>query len=160
MPDELEHWAPHLARDLDRVRRDLPEILEVEADHLAATTRRLAPRRSGALRASIMARGPDVTSSVPYAVLQSEGGVIKALRRGWLTIPVRRGYKPGAGYVTVRGRDGHQYVVRSGSYDLWAVRRRQVRIRGSRYLDRALAAHLEQADERVTKVLVDEVTSG
>lgn len=158
MAEELERWAPRLAHDLTRVVRELPEYLEVEADHLRDTTRRFAPRASGRLRASILARGLSVLSNVPYAVLQSEGGVIKSLRHGWLTIPVRPGYVPGGGYVTVRGRDGNQYVVRSGTLQLWAVRRRQVRIRGTDYLQRALAAHLDKAGERMAERLVDEVT--
>ncbi len=158
MAQELERWAPELARDLERVRRDLPEYIEDEAGHLTVEVRKRAPHKSGALRRSFFPRGPDVLTDSPYANIQSEGGVIRSLRHGWLTIPVRPGYTPGAGYVTVRGRDGNQYVVRSGSYQLWAVRRREVRIRGTGYLDRALAEHLTDSPERIADRLVAEVT--
>lgn len=157
MSQDLERWAPDLAADLERVRRDLPQIPRDEAPHLADQIRRLAPKRSGFLRRSVQPRGPEVLAA-EYAGIQSEGGTIKAIRRGWLTIPVRPGYTPGPGYVTVRGRDGNQYVVRSGSYELWAVRRRSVRIPGTRFLPRALAAHLEASVVRLADDFVDEVT--
>jgi hypothetical protein len=154
---ELERWARQLPKDLTRVQREIPEYLEDEAQRLAATTRRFAPRQSGALRASILARGLQI-AALPYAEIQSTGGRIRSQKHGWLTIPVRPGYSPGTGYVTVRGRDGNQYVLRSGTVQLWAVRRREVLIRGTRYLERALSVHLERAGERVGQRLVDEVT--
>lgn len=162
MSVDLERWAPELAADLERLARNQIDLVEPEAPILRDSLRRFAPRASGVLRRSFgwentVATGLTVTSSAPYAALQSEGGVVRA-KRGWMTIPIRLGYRPGAGFVTVRGRDGHQYIVRAGTHELWATRRREVRIRGSRYLDRALAAYLPDADERVADRLVDEVT--
>jgi len=157
MAQDLERWAPRLAAELQQLARELPDVPSTEATHLADQVRRLAPRRTGFLRRSIAARGPEVLAA-EYAEIQSEGGTIRALRRGWLTIPVRPGYTPGPGYVTVRGRDGNQYVVRSGSYELWAIRRRSVRIPGTRFLPRALAAHLRAAEERLGDDFVERVT--
>lgn len=159
MSDELERWAPETAGDHDRLGRRLPELLEPEAEGLAGTARQLAQKRSGALRRSILARGLSVLSDSPYAVLQSEGGIVRSKRYGWLTIPVRAGFVPGPGFATVRSGTG-QIVVRSGTLQLWAVRRRQVLIRGNRFLVRALEQHRQQAADRVGARLVAEVTRG
>lgn len=156
MADELfDHWATRLAADYREVAGQLPLTLAQEAQLLAATTRRLAPKATRALERSIRAQGPEVVSGLPYAEIQSTGGIIQARQHGWLTIPVRRGYRPAPGFVTVRSRDGNQIVVRSGTYELWAIRRREVRMRGSQYLERALEEHLTKAGERVLDKLPD-----
>jgi hypothetical protein len=151
----LERWAPRLAGEL----RDLPEALDreltEEADRLARTTARHAPRRTGFLARSFKGDEQQVTSTAPYAVTASEGGVIRARAHGWLLIPVRPGYRPGPGFVTVRARNGERVVLRAGTPELWAIRRREVRIRGSRYLERALEDHLQGAPERVADILPD-----
>lgn len=154
MSVDLERWAPKLAREFDELARDLPDVPTEEAKHLAGEIRRVVPRRSGFLLRSVEPRGSEVLAA-DYAGIQSEGGTIKAVRRAWLTIPVRPGYVPGPGFVTVRGRDGNQYVIRSGSYELWAVRRRTVRIPGTRFLPRALEAHLKASTERLETKLVE-----
>jgi len=155
--DELEPWTTRFAGNLHRMAGRVPDELEREAERAAATVREFAPRRSGALRRSIKRLGKTVHSDLPYAQLQSEGGVVRPVRRQFLTIPVRRGFAPGPGFVTVRSSGGG-LVFRSGTRQLWAVRRREVRIRGSRYLLRALEAHMQKADVRVAKRLVEEVT--
>lgn len=154
MAEDLHRWAPRQAREFEQLGRDLDQLPTEEAASLAGWLRRTAPRRTGALLRSISARSNEVVA-LNYADIQDEGGTIRAVRRGWLTIPVRPGYVPGPGYVTVRGRDGNQYVLRSGSFELWAVRRRSVRIRGSRWKSRALAQHLREAEERVAEQLVE-----
>lgn len=157
MATELERWAPELANDLARVGKEAESYLVPEAEHLATSIRRVAPVRSRALLRSIVARELDV-SALDYATLQSEGGTVKALHHGWLTIPVRPGYTPSGGYVTVKGRDGNQYVIRSGTMELWAARRRSVRIRGTQFLRRGLDDHLAGAGDRIAKRITDEVT--
>jgi hypothetical protein len=156
--DDLERWAPELARDVDRIARDPEALIRPEARLLSDAARRRAPVARGALRRSIEDRGLSITTDVSYAVLQSEGGVVRALNHGWLTVPIRPGFVAGPGYTTVRGKDGQQYIVRSGSYQLWAVRRREVRIPGNRWIERALEDHLQKADDRVAERLVREVT--
>lgn len=155
MPDEtLERWAPRLADELGDVPRDLQRLRSTEAERLADTLARTAQRgHTGRLRRSFEAKGPDVTSSVDYAEVASTGGTIVAKVHGNLVVPVKPGYTPGPGYVTVRARNGSLIVVRSGTHELWAVRRREVRVTGSRYLERGLAKHLEHADERAASVL-------
>jgi hypothetical protein len=151
----LERWAPRLAGEL----RDLPEALDreltAEADRLARTAARLVQRRSGALARSFRGEDHRVTSTKPYAVMASEGGVIRARAHGWLLVPVRPGYHPGPGFSTVTTRGGQRIVIRNGTHELWAVRRREVRVRGSRYLERALEDHLQGAPERVADILPD-----
>jgi hypothetical protein len=150
----FDQWAGELAHDLRQAPRAVDTQLHAETRVLAGITRRLAPRASGALAESIEPDGLTVVSDVPYAELQSTGGTVTARQHGWLTIPVRAGYRPGGGYVTVRGRDGNPIVMRSGTYELWAVKRRSVRVPGSRYLQRALEQHLESGtDQRVLNVL-------
>jgi hypothetical protein len=151
-------WAARLAQGIRKSVGQLPRTLEEEAQHLAAATRLFAPRKSGALQESIRAQGPEVIVAGPaaaYAKIQNDGGPIVARRHGWLTIPVRPGYVPGPGLVTLKSRDGNQIVVRSGTYELWAIRRRVVTLKGSRYADRALEVHLEHAAERVLRTLPD-----
>jgi len=118
---------------------------------LAAWAGRLAPRVSGRLRRSFDTRGSAVTSSVDYAELVDRGGTIRARAHGFLLVPVRPGQRP-LDAVTV-GPRGAQVIVRSGTYELWAVRRREVRIRGTRYLQRAEAAHVREARKDLAEEL-------
>lgn len=155
MSETLERWAPRLAGDLRALPEALDRALDTEADHLARTAGRLAPRASGRLARSFVGQDHRVTSTAPYAVVASEGGIIRARAHGWLLVPVRPGYRPGPGFTTVTTRGGERIVIRSGTRELWAIRRREVRIRGSRYLERALDAHLQEAPERVARVLPD-----
>lgn len=155
MAELFDHWALRLASDYREAVGRLPLTMRQEARLLAARVRRLAPVDSRRLQNSIRETEAAVTSDVPYAEIQDQGGVITARQHGWLTIPVRRGYRPAPGFVTLRSRDGNQIVVRSGTRELWAIRRREVRIKGSRYLERALEGHLEEAGGRVLATLPD-----
>lgn len=150
MPVELEDWATRLAAALRDVH--LRRELEEEADRLAAVAARHAPRRTGALARSFRGRGLHVEAA-PYAEIVSEGGTVRSARIGGLLVPVRPGYRPGPGFATVRSRGGQRIVVRSGTHELWAIRRREVRLRGDHFLARALESHLDHADERVARAL-------
>lgn len=153
--EELVPWATRLARELRDVPEVVDQLLDAEALRLARTAAKFAPRSSGALSKSFSAKGAEVRSSVPYAAVASEGGRVVARRVSDLLVPVKPGYRPGPGYVTIRARSGERIVVRSGTHELWAIRRREVQLRGSGYLGRALETHLEQADERVAAKLPD-----
>lgn len=133
MPDELVDWAAQKAARM--VKADFRTALAAEAQRLASTLSRYAPVRSGFLRRSFHSAGKQVRSA-DYARIVSEGGVIRAKRGRMLTIPVP-GYVPGPDYVTVSDRSGGQAIFRRGTYELWAIRRREVIVRGSGYLTRA-----------------------
>jgi hypothetical protein len=145
-----------LADHLRHVARETPAIVAAEATPLARTVARTAPRRSGRLARSFRARGLEVISTAPHALQVDRGGVIRARRHGYLLVPVRPTYAPTTpGLVTVRGRRG-PIVVRSGTWDLWALRLRQVRTRRTDYLAEALRRHLDDSPERVAEGLVRE----
>lgn len=143
--DRLERYLRQTPREVERlVEDDLPR-------GLAGWARRLAPRVSGRLRRSFDSRDGTVTTSVDYAEIVDRGGAIRARAHGYLVVPVRPGVRP-LDAVTV-GPRGNQIIVRSGTYELWAVRRREVRIRGTRYLQRAEAAHLPEARAEIVQEL-------
>lgn len=146
MTVKLEPWARETAAEFRAVK--LPTVLQQEARNLAWLASRSAPRATGHLSLSIYAVGPRVETRAPYASVVNTGGVISARRHGYLTIPVRPGFRPGPGFVIARSSKG-PLVVRAGTHEIWALLRRSVTVRGTRYLDTALTVHLATAQERV-----------
>lgn len=147
----LEVWAQRADADLEQLISDLgPDGWYVSegARAMVARLRRLAPRRSGRLRASFYPERNTALSTASYAVLQSEGGVVLPRHRAALIVPFAPGYDPRAGgRYTVHVRRGATtgYVFdRSGPYQLEAVRRSRVHIPGNRYLQKAEQAALRE----------------
>lgn len=150
MQVDVYTWLRGLSRAPQQLSGDvLPRLPESEARLLAGYCSRYAPVRTGRLRRSFSARGPDVVSTAPYARIVSEGGVVRAKRYPFLTIPLRDGYARGQGNISVPDGKGGQYVFQRGTRGLIAVRRREVRIPGNGYLQRALEAYQADARQRI-----------
>lgn len=152
MATELEDWAISLRDRMTPALKWLDNLSDVEAKHLRDELRNYAPVASGSLRDSIEVEGSDI-EMLFYGRTINFGGTIQARNLGWMTIPLR-GYKQGPGYVTVhpKSRPHLGYVFRRSDGELMANRRREVTIRGQRWMERALTSHLLKADQR----LIDE----
>lgn len=155
----LEVWAERADEDLERLIADLgPDGWYVSegARSMVARLRYMAPRRSGRLRASFQPDRNTVVSSAPYAVLQSEGGVILPRHRRALIVPFAPGYDPRSGrpgYTVYVNRGATRGYVFSGPYALEAVRRARVVIPGNRYLERAKQAALVEDPDQIARDL-------
>jgi hypothetical protein len=147
----LEEWAKSLKSELGKEWNEFKDGLKGEVEELADTVREVVTVRSGRLRKSIRVRGLEVISRHRGAKFHSTGGLISAKKHEFLTIPVRKGYRRAPKYLTIKRADGDQFVIRRGTRELWAIRRRQVYVRGSRYLDKALERHIQETGERVAK---------
>lgn len=142
--NDLVVWASKAPSDLSAMLADLgPEggWAGIAAQTLVRRIQALAPRRSGRLKASFHAEENRVVSTAPYARLVNEGGVVRPRHRKALVVPFAKGYDPGqGGGVSVPVRRGATvgYVrPRGGPFELLAVRRSQVTIARSGYIDRA-----------------------
>lgn len=152
MAEELADWCIRMRDRMAPALRYIDNLSDVEAKHLRDGLRNYAPVVSGALRDSIEVEGSDIEMLI-YGRMINFGGTIKAKRLAWLTIPLL-GYKQGPGYVTIhpKSRPTLGYVFRRSDGELMANRRREVTIRGQRWIERALTSHLLKADQR----LIDE----
>lgn len=142
---QLDQWASTLS---DMLRKLNPtELVRAEvplfADELAAAS----PKRSGNLRRSWLARKMEVLSTAVYALMVDRGGRIVARRRASLVIPFG-GYRIGSvGYVTVADRFGKgSSIVSTATGQVAGVRRRSVRIRSRKYLERGREAFVAKSE--------------
>ena len=145
MPVELDIWAGRLRGELERLEPDLGD----EASRLLRVARRYAP---GKLGQTLSVERASVVSSVPYAEFTSKGGILRPKRARWLRIPLPgqpRDARDGPDYVTVGERPDTRHVLRRSTGELVAVRKLQVRIRGSGWIPRALAEHEREAERRL-----------
>lgn len=148
MAIEFQVWAGRLAAELPKIAEP---NMGTEAGHLLRIARRYAPGRLGT---RLHAQGEQVVSDVPGAQLLSDGGIIRAQRARWLRIPLP-GQPDNAGngpdYVTIGKRPDTRYVIRKSTRELVAVRKLQVTIRGSRWMQRALQEHETEAEQRLSR---------
>lgn len=82
-----------VAAAIDRAAREIPKLGAAEIiDALRLETSRFARsgRLSRSFRVATTERAAEVTTTVPYARIQDQGGVIRA-RSGFLAIPTLRG---------------------------------------------------------------------
>ena len=141
MPVELEDWAASLSKSARRTAKSLTtKALRAETKRLALVLRKYAPRRTGALRKSIRWVGANVLAS-DYARVQSEGGRVVPRRYAFLAVPLRADYRPGPGFITARERNGVRAVLSRNTYEVWAIRRRSVLVKGSHFMERGLEEH-------------------
>lgn len=158
----LEDWAARLSSLLThadkRIRHEMGRRL---SGRLQAHARRLAPVKTGALRRSLVStysvreRRIRLTSTVPYARIQSTGGRIFPRTRRYLAVPIGHDSGPPAQHgrhAVATGRDGRLYLVQPGTSRIRYVLRSSVYLRGSRYLDRAVAATTADLDDVTREV--------
>lgn len=158
MATDLERWTERMAAITAAEPERAKKELGLETDALRDELKKSAPKKRGRLEKSIRSKGLSVVTRSRYAIMQDQGGRIDPKRRAWLTIPVKKGYRPGPKYFTITGRDGNQYVLRRGSRELWAIRRRFVMIPATHFLQHGLDKHLAQTDERLAKRAEDRLS--
>lgn len=147
MAVSLSSWYGRLAKDLEQ----LPPNLELEAGRMLRVARRFAP---GKLGEAFERDHASVVSEAPYAEILSTGGTIRAKGPWGLRIPLP-GQPENAGrgraYFTVRKPNGDGLVFRKSTRELVAVRKMSVTLRGSRWMEHALAEHEDEAERRLSE---------
>jgi hypothetical protein len=144
----LRDWYGRVAADLKVAEPNL----QLEAGRLLRVARRFAP---GKLGEAFKHDGAKVVSEAEYAEFLSDGGTIRAKGPWGLRIPLP-GQPENAGkgraYVTIRkpGSDT-ALIFRKSTRELVAVRKMQVTIRGSRWMQHALAEHEAEAEKRLER---------
>lgn len=145
MPVELDIAFGRLARSLEQLQPDLQH----EGQRLLRVARRYAPGRLGQ---ALSVEGTRIVSAVPYAAITSEGGTIKARRARWLEIALpgkgAGGFR-GPDFVTVGKRPDKRFILRRSTGELVGVRVLSVTIRGTRWMERALREHEQEAQRRL-----------
>ncbi len=150
MASQLDQWTALMRKRLAGEPKAVKDDLYFETDRLRDQAQSLAAFKTGRLRRSIKSKGLIVLSRHPAALFQNKGGILKAKKHEFMTIPVRPGFRRAPKYVTIKRADGSEFVIRRGTTQLWAVKRRAIVIAGNRYLDRALDRHLGVTGDRVS----------
>ncbi len=147
MPLDVRQWVGMVQTG---TARTLPKA-EEEVRYLLAEFKRFAPP---SVKPTLFAEKRHVFSTAPHARESSFGGVIRPKRARWLFVPLRgaRVHSRSPNLVTVPRGDGFKrYVIDKRSKKLVAVRMKAVTLRGSRWIDRALAEHKAKTEERLRK---------
>lgn len=148
MAVELTAWTRQLSGRLGALAPNLRE----EARRLLSIARKHAPRR---FKQALFEDRGRIFSRLEGAEISSTGGLIRAKRARWLLIPLPgqpKNVGKGSGYVTFpRGDHFKRYVLDTNTKQLVAVRMKAVRIRGTRWMDRALAEYQTTAPQVAAK---------
>lgn len=158
MSIKAERWVMELP---SRLARTVPQM-EAETKRLLTFAVRMAPK---SVKATLFARKDQILSTAPHAIESSTGGIIRAKRARWLFVPLpgHRNVRPGdPNLVTIpRGSSlFKRYVIDKNSKQLVAVRVKHVTLRGSRWIERAREAHIQDAERRLAKQAEDALTKG
>lgn len=148
MSGNAERWVADLPRKLQRTA---PQM-ERETERLLVWAKRFAPR---SVKNTLYRKGLSIFSTAPHAIESSTGGLITPKRARWLFVPLpgRRVTSRDGGLITVpRGSSlFKRYVIDKASKELVAIRVKAVKLRGSRWIDRAREAHINEAERRLAK---------
>lgn len=148
MAVELVAWTRQLSGRLG----ELAPNLRIEARRLLVIAQRHAPSR---IATGLYEQQGRIFSKDPQAAVTSTGGWIRPLTARWLRIPLpgqpkNAGSRPGE--VTFPRGDGFKRYVKDKRTDrLVAVRVKAVRIRGTRWMDRALAEYFATAQQQAVR---------
>lgn len=148
MAVELVAWTRQLSGRLG----ELAPNLRVEARRLLVIAQKYAPSR---LKSTLYEQQGRIYSSDPQAAVTSTGGWIRPLRARWLRIPLPgqpRNAGNGPGFVTFPKGDAFKRYVKNKQTDqLVAVRVKAVRLRGTRWMDRATAEYVATTSQQAAK---------
>lgn len=156
MPLDVRTWVGMVQTGLART---LP-VAEEEARYLLAEFKAVAPP---SVKGTLFAEKRHVFSTAPHARESSFGGTIRPKRARWLFVPLRgkRVNSRSPNLVTIPRGDGFKrYVLNKRTRELVAVRLKAVTLRGSRWIDRGLAAHKAEAEARLKRRAEAALTRG
>lgn len=170
MAEDLIPFTERVGAELARTREINRGSLRARSVLFLRNARARAPHRSGELRRALAVRSSDkgIGLSMPAKYAPQEFGATIKPRGRFLAVPVSAAARSLAGprsdgalFVLV-ARDGRRFLARRGSAGLdlrWRLVRR-VRIRGRRFVGRAMDTERKELPDRLLSDLTKAVLGG